>query len=136
VWAYTLYQKPTGRYFVHALDTRAGIARCIDLPPLTSQDMPVLSVDAGRIDVVAQGQVLAAVNRTTFAVTRSPAPVARNAAPPQRQPAAEHSSSGPPLWAAVPAGLVLAGLAAFAVRRRRPARARSGGAAAGAPSGP
>lgn len=136
VWAYTLYQKPTGRYFVHALDTRAGIARCIDLPPLTSHDMPVLSVDAGRIDVVAQGQVLAAVNRTTFAVTRSPAPVARNAAAPKRQAPARHSSSGPPLWAAVPAGLVLAGLAAFAVRRRRPARARSGGAAAGAPSGP
>jgi hypothetical protein len=34
VWAYTLYQKPRGRLFVHALDTSRGIARCIDLPRL------------------------------------------------------------------------------------------------------
>jgi hypothetical protein len=31
-WVYTLYQKPTGEPFVHALDTVAGVAHCIDLP--------------------------------------------------------------------------------------------------------
>jgi hypothetical protein len=31
-WAYTLYQKPSGEPFVHALDTVRGVAYCIDLP--------------------------------------------------------------------------------------------------------
>ena len=31
-WVYTLYQKPSGEPFVHALDTVAGAAYCIDLP--------------------------------------------------------------------------------------------------------
>ena len=137
VWAYTLYSKPSGRYFVHALNTQAGTARCIDLPRLSSQNMPQLSIDGARLDVVSEGQVLAAVDRTTFAVTRSPAPAARTAPTPVKpQPPAQRSSDGAPLWVAIPAGLFLAGLVLFAVRRRRPARGRSGGAAAGAPSGP
>ena len=32
VWAYTLYQKPGGLPFVHALDTMRGKALCIELP--------------------------------------------------------------------------------------------------------
>jgi hypothetical protein len=31
-WVYTLYQKPSGEPFVHALDTVRGVAYCIDLP--------------------------------------------------------------------------------------------------------
>jgi hypothetical protein len=31
-WVYTLYQKPSGMPFVHALDTVGGVAHCIDLP--------------------------------------------------------------------------------------------------------
>lgn len=137
VWAYTLYSKPSGRYFVHALNTQAGVARCIDLPRLSSQNTPVLSISGGRLNVISVGQVLAAVDRTSFAVTRSPAPVAQSSpTPAKRQSPARRSSSGAPLWVAIPAGLVLAGLVLLAVRRRRPARGRSGGAAAGAPSGP
>ncbi len=38
-WVYTLYQKPSGAPFVHALDTVRGAAYCIDLPssPSTNQ---------------------------------------------------------------------------------------------------
>ena len=36
-WVYTLYARPSGRPFVHALDTVAGIAHCIDLPPVPSK---------------------------------------------------------------------------------------------------
>ncbi len=137
VWAYTLYSKPSGRYFVHALNTQAGVARCIDLPRLSSQNMPQLSIDGGRLDVVSEGQALAAVDRTSFAVTRSAAPAAQSAPTPANpQTPAQPSSGGAPLWVAIPAGLFLAGLALLAVRRRRPAREGSGGAAAGAPSGP
>jgi hypothetical protein len=137
VWAYTLYWQPTGRFFVHALDTQAGVARCIDVPPLPTQDMPRLSVDGGRLDILAGGHVLAAMDTDTLKVTRSPAPALHTPVG-STQPNAHTArpSSGTPLWAAVPAGLLLAGLVLIAVRRRRPARARSGGAAAGAPSGP
>jgi LPXTG-motif cell wall-anchored protein len=31
-WVYTLYQKPSGEPFIHALDTVRGVAHCIDLP--------------------------------------------------------------------------------------------------------
>ncbi len=31
-WVFTLYQKPSGMPFIHALDTVAGVAHCIDLP--------------------------------------------------------------------------------------------------------
>ncbi|HEY6462026.1 MAG TPA: hypothetical protein VIY73_17790, partial [Polyangiaceae bacterium] len=31
-WVYTLYQKPSGKPFVHALDTVGSVAYCIDLP--------------------------------------------------------------------------------------------------------
>ena len=31
-WAYTLYSRPAGTAFIHALDTRRGKAVCIDLP--------------------------------------------------------------------------------------------------------
>lgn len=139
VWAYTLYQKPRGRLFVHALDTSRGIARCIDLPRLAGvvQSMMGLSVDGGRLDIVSGGAVLAAVDRSTFRVTRSPAP-----APAAGRPArsARHRPTGgrtAPIVAVVLLGLLVAGGgAALAVRRRRPARGRSAGAAAGAPSGP
>jgi DNA-binding beta-propeller fold protein YncE len=31
-WVYTLYEKPSGEPFVHALDTVGGVAYCVDLP--------------------------------------------------------------------------------------------------------
>jgi hypothetical protein len=36
-WVYTLYQKPSGEPFVHALDTVGAAAYCIDLPSLSSK---------------------------------------------------------------------------------------------------
>jgi hypothetical protein len=44
-WAYTLYDRPGGEPFVHALDTVAGSARCIDLPALEGRaDLPALEL--------------------------------------------------------------------------------------------
>lgn len=43
-WVYTLYQKPSGAPFVHALDTVRGVAHCIDLPANRSLDNIVLSL--------------------------------------------------------------------------------------------
>jgi hypothetical protein len=37
-WVYTLYQKPSGMPFIHALDTVRGVAHCIDLPWSTTNE--------------------------------------------------------------------------------------------------
>jgi len=101
VWSYTLYEKPTGRYFVHALDTSAGTARCIDLPRLASQSLR-LAIDGARLDVVAGSRALAAVSRATYDVTVSPAPIAHSVTSPAKpQAPARRSSSGAPVWVAV-----------------------------------
>jgi hypothetical protein len=38
-FAYTLYQRPEGEPFIHALDTARGAAACIDLPALEGADL-------------------------------------------------------------------------------------------------
>jgi hypothetical protein len=135
-WAYTLYQKPSGRLFVHALDTSHGVARCIDLPPVpqAAQSMTGLSLDEGRLDVVSDGQVLAVVDRSTFRVTGAPTTAPAPSTRPARHRVTSDSRAVP--IAALVALLAAGGGVALAVRRRRPARGRSGEAAAGAPSGP
>jgi len=133
--AYTLYQKPTGGFFVHALDTAARTAHCIDLPGMPN--------NAGRMSLSPDGTRLLWAHgvRTTVVDTRTlqivPATKPQSApAKPRRHHASGGAGLGPvAVGAGLTAVLVAAG-AALAVRRRRPARGRSGGAAAGAPSGP
>jgi hypothetical protein len=43
-WVYTLYQKPNGRPFVHALDTVGAAAYCIDLPSSPSTNQALYNV--------------------------------------------------------------------------------------------
>jgi hypothetical protein len=43
-WVYTLYQKPSGMPFIHALDTVRGVAHCIDLPQNDGLNNIVLSL--------------------------------------------------------------------------------------------
>jgi hypothetical protein len=53
-WAYTLYGKPDGTAFVHALDTRRGEAVCIELPWQSVQD----ALWNVRMSVTGNGQTL------------------------------------------------------------------------------
>lgn len=46
-WVYTLYQKPNGEPFVHALDTVAAAAYCIDLPKNKAVNNIALSLRNG-----------------------------------------------------------------------------------------
>jgi len=49
-WVYTLYQKPSGEPFVHALDTVGAAAYCIDLPKNGALYNVALSLrDGGRV---------------------------------------------------------------------------------------
>ena len=51
-WVYTLYQKPNGEPFVHALDTVRAAAYCVDLPssPRTNQAVYNLVLSLGNHD--------------------------------------------------------------------------------------
>lgn len=51
-WVYTLYQKPNGEPFVHALDTVGAAAYCVDLPssPSTNQALYNVVLSLGNHD--------------------------------------------------------------------------------------
>jgi hypothetical protein len=74
-WAYTLYAKPNGTGFVHALDTSRRRAFCVDLPWRTSLErlsaVRLSLSDGGRsLELAKPGaNRLAVVNTTTFKVT-------------------------------------------------------------------
>jgi hypothetical protein len=74
-WAYTLYAKPNGTGFVHALDTAKRRAFCVDLPWRTSVErlaaVRLALADDGRSLELAKrgGNRLAVVDTTTFKVT-------------------------------------------------------------------
>ena len=80
VWAYTLYTNAE-HPFVHALDTRRGVAFCIDLPWRGGQALDTVRMhvtSGGRSLVLRQPVVgrLALVDTRTFAVRAVAAPVA------------------------------------------------------------
>jgi hypothetical protein len=104
-WVYTLYQKPEGEPFVHALDTVAATAHCIDLPASRGIYNVVLSLRNG--------------GRTLAMQTRSGRPWL-NAALGTWE--ISYPSSGFPwawLGAGVGGGLALLAAGALLLRRRR-----------------
>jgi hypothetical protein len=74
-WAYTLYAKPNGTGFVHALDTARRRAFCVDLPWRTSLQRLAavrlsLAKDGRSLELAKPGgNRLAVVNTSTFKVT-------------------------------------------------------------------
>jgi hypothetical protein len=115
-WAYTLYDGADGPHpFIHALDTERGRAKCIDLDDLArdaSYGMVLRVRRDGGIHVrpIDGGASVLTVDPRSFAV-REP----RDAPPPA--PAAAASEGGGPGWLWPAAGVVvLALLAALAVR--------------------
>jgi hypothetical protein len=113
-WAYTLYDGNGGTPFVHALDTQAGTAACVDLDALRGMRNPMLlGLDAGGGDGALtvtgnHGQPLAVVDTQTFEVSA---------------PGEGDGGGGPPWLLLLLAGI--GGLAAAillgATGRRRPA---------------
>jgi hypothetical protein len=119
-WAYTLYAKPEGESFIHALDTQNRAAACVDLPLNTSADqlfeLRLRFGPGGALQVTHNGDPLVNVNTRTFAVSKA---AAQHPAPAPK-PASDGGGSEFP-WAlmALPATLVVAGLGVLARRRRR-----------------
>ena len=73
-WAYTLYNGGTSHAFVHALDTRARVARCIDLPwsgeaqSILDGARLVVGSKGGLTLTNAGGSMLARIDTRTFSV--------------------------------------------------------------------
>jgi hypothetical protein len=130
-WAYTLYLRPSGPPFIHALDTAGRHAVCVDLPSLAGADIGNghlgLSPGGTSLHVDIGGVTRALINTRTFAVTAYVAPASGSASSSAPARPAVHTSaprrSGGVAWELF-AGL-LAALAALAVgvaRRTRPGR--------------
>jgi hypothetical protein len=72
-WAYTLYTRPSGVPFVHALDTSGRRAVCIDLPSLHGLGFNtatfVLGPGANTLLVKIEGVIQASISTRTFAVS-------------------------------------------------------------------
>jgi hypothetical protein len=132
-WAYTLYVRPTGVPFIHALDTAARHAVCVDLPSLANADLGSahlrLGAGGATVRIDTQGGPQATVDTHTFAVTPAPTvtPGITAFAPAPNQTAPNRSASqasggtgdgGSSPWVIV--ALLVVAFAAFgaAVRRR------------------
>jgi hypothetical protein len=118
-WAYTLYDGNGEHPFVHALDTVAATAVCVDLHDLAGRDdlwtMRLATAPSGQVQVRSEaGRTLFAIDPESFAVTVPAAarPRARTNERPRRA-----DSGGAPLWLAA-AGVLGLGMLAAAVRRR------------------
>jgi hypothetical protein len=118
-WAYTLYMRPGGTPFVHALDTVRGVAHCIGIPWTGKQDrlwqMRMSLRDGDRTLSLhwRSGREHVAIANGTWRIS---------------YPASAHGGgSGFPWWTlgAGAAGALLAAAALAAGRRRRLAPARA-----------
>lgn len=72
-WAYTLYSKPSGGAFVHALHTTHREAFCIDLPlELAGEQLGKVRMRVGKDVLVLRlrGKTIAKIDTQTFRVTR------------------------------------------------------------------
>lgn len=115
-WAYTLYDGGGGTPFVHALDTVAVEAHCIDLAELAGRDdlvrLRLRLRGGGSVAVVNDKRPLLMLDRATFQVSKP------------ETGSVSHSDGSTP-WAPIGAGagaLIAAGaLSLTLLRRRRPA---------------
>jgi hypothetical protein len=119
-WAYTLYDGNGKEPFVHALDTVAGKARCIDLPMVRAMDVfdARLATRAGgrRVAVYqSHGHELATIDTATLTASK---PVGHRAV-------AREEGGGPSAWPFAGLALLLAAGAGVALRRRRRTAART-----------
>jgi len=122
-WAYTLYDGNGSHPFVHALDTQAGTAACIDLDALAG-DPDVgrykLAIGADTLTLGGPDGPVALVDRTSFAVSEP-----GTGMPGTPGPAPQGDGGSSPPW--LPLGVAAAALALLATagragRRRTPAQ--------------
>jgi len=111
-WAYTLYTRPSGVPFVHALDTSGRRAVCVDLPSLGNADIGNarlrLASGGATLQIDTGGLTPTLIDTRTFAVT----PAAGDTPAPAQSAQHRVSGSGGP---GVPWELIALPIAALAV---------------------
>ena len=124
-WAYTLYFRPSGMPFVHALDTVGRKAVCVDLPSLGvsfGNGTLTLGPGAKTLQIRSDGSLSATINTRTFVVSTPPLSrvLPPPPSPPQSHPArAGGRGGGSSLpWELVFVPIVAAGALGAAVWRR------------------
>lgn len=127
-WAYTLYQSFTGAPFIHALDTVAHRAFCVDLPMLSLLDLSNINLTlspATTLRIESAGTLRALMDTRTFVVQRPNAAPRTfvvqkpNAARPGRRTTATGGVNGSGLLWALGIGLAVALLAGVMLAHRR-----------------
>jgi hypothetical protein len=97
-WAYTLYYRPSGVPFVHALNTTGRRAVCIDLPSLRGLGFNaakfVVGPGARTLQVKLHGLVAVTIDARTFAVSTG-GPLSAVLPPSAHSDPARASSEGP-----------------------------------------
>ena len=119
-WAYTLYGGGE-ETFIHALDTKAGVAQCVDLPGFERSQLYTLRLDVDRetgvITVLRDRTPKATVDAQTFEVTPVSSPPS-----PTSSDSADDAGVDWVGFGALVAGLaLLTGVGAMVVRHRRAA---------------
>ncbi len=134
-WAYTLYDGNGEHPFIHALDTQAGTAKCVDLDQLSGTDdlfgmrLTVGPSGAILLSDSQSARTLLTVDPQTFAVREPAAVPARTPAPARPpQPSLGDDRGGVP-WTPIVAGVLLLALIAAGVAAGR--RGRGGPAERG-----
>jgi hypothetical protein len=137
-WAYTLYFRPSGAPFVHALDTVHRRAVCVDLPSSLNSDVSGgrlrLTPGGGTLQVVVDGTTGASIDTRTFAVRTSAGQPAASSPPASSSsrvrpaPPENRATVGTP-WVLI--ALAVAALGSLAAGVALPARGRRRRAAHG-----
>lgn len=131
-WAYTLYDRPSGVPFIHALDTIHRRAVCVDLPSLSKLDFGSAHLSLGpagaTLYIDAPTATRTSIDTRTFAVT--PGTVRTRTAPsrsatraPRRQAT---RGAGTPWGLGGLVIVVIGGFGATLARRARHGRSRGG----------
>lgn len=136
-WAYTLYSRPDGVPFVHALDTAGLRAVCVDLPSLRNLDFGqvrvVLTSGGQTLQLRIRRAIAATISTRTFAVSTADNPwgttlsaPAGTPEPPSARPAGGGGGGGgggSVPWEIVFVPIAAAAALVAAVRRRAKPRA-------------
>jgi hypothetical protein len=130
-WDYTLYARPNGVPFIHALDTVAVRAVCIDLPSVNQDDLGnatlLLGPGGSHLRIETQGGTQATIDTATYKVTPVGAPLSLRPLRPAPDRRAQSTDGGGGRGDGIPwavLALLLVAIAAFGVAalgaRRRP----------------
>ena len=127
-FAYTLYQGGEDGAFIHALDTRAGTARCIDIPGMTDRDVMSMRLrladGGGRLVVISGANAVAAVDTRTYALVPARSHLVRSETHHRRASSqrddSSSSGSATDAWAIGVVAALLGAAGLVGLRRRMP----------------